>query len=95
MAGAVRAQGRSTGGAVRAQARSYGFGDNFDPEKSHVMPALIRKFHEAKVNDAGSVTVWGTSTPGREFCHVDDCAAACLFLMEHYRCREKLPAATA
>jgi len=59
------------------------------------MPALIRKFHEAKVNDAGSVTVWGTSTPGREFCHVDDCAAACLFLMEHYRCREKLPAATA
>ena len=62
----------------------YGPGDNFDLEKSHVMPALIRKFHEAKVNDAGSVTVWGTGTPRREFCHVDDCAAACLFLMEHY-----------
>ncbi len=62
----------------------YGPGDNFDLEKSHVMPALIRKFHEAKESDAGSVTVWGTGTPRREFCHVGDCAAACLFLMEHY-----------
>jgi len=62
----------------------YGPEDNFDLESSHVMPALIRKFHEAKVQDASTVTVWGTGKPLREFLHVDDCAAACLFLMEHY-----------
>ncbi|MFZ5619797.1 MAG: GDP-L-fucose synthase [Pseudomonadota bacterium] len=62
----------------------YGPGDNFDLEKSHVMPALIRKFHEAKVNKAPTVTVWGTGTPRREFLHVDDCARACLFLMDTY-----------
>jgi GDP-L-fucose synthase len=62
----------------------YGPGDNFDLESSHVMPALIRKFHEAKVGRAPSVTVWGTGTPLREFLHVDDCAAACLFLLENY-----------
>jgi len=62
----------------------YGPEDNFDLESSHVMPALIRKFHEAKVANAGSVTVWGSGEPLREFLHVDDCAAACLFLMQNY-----------
>ena len=62
----------------------YGPEDNFDLESSHVMPALIRKFHEAKVANAPTVTVWGTGKPLREFLHVDDCAAACLYLMEHY-----------
>ncbi len=62
----------------------YGLGDNFDPLQSHVIPALIRKFHEAKVNAAPEVTLWGTGTPRREFLYVDDLADACLFLMEHY-----------
>ena len=62
----------------------YGPEDNFDLESSHVMPALIRKFHEAKVGDDPEVTVWGSGKPKREFLHVDDCAAACLYLMEHY-----------
>lgn len=62
----------------------YGPEDNFDFESSHVVPALIRKFHEAKVQGSPTVTVWGTGKPLREFLHVDDCAAACLFLMEHY-----------
>ena len=62
----------------------YGPEDNFDLESSHVMPALIRKFHEAKVNGEPSVTVWGSGKPLREFLHVDDCAAACLYLMDHY-----------
>ncbi|MCW9057750.1 MAG: GDP-L-fucose synthase [Gammaproteobacteria bacterium] len=66
----------------------YGPGDNFDLEKSHVMPALIRKFHEAKVSGAPTVTVWGSGKPLREFLHVDDCAAACLFLMEQYEGNE-------
>ncbi|NMC73170.1 MAG: GDP-L-fucose synthase [Geobacteraceae bacterium] len=59
----------------------YGPGDNFDLETSHVLPALLRKFHEAKKSGAGAVTVWGSGTPLREFLHVDDLAAACLFLM--------------
>ncbi|MHC1697478.1 MAG: GDP-L-fucose synthase family protein [Geobacteraceae bacterium] len=59
----------------------YGPGDNFDLEKSHVLPALIRKFHEAKSAGTATVTVWGTGTPNREFLHVDDLADACLFLM--------------
>jgi len=59
----------------------YGPNDNFDLEKSHVLPALIRKFHEAKLGGAASVTVWGTGSPLREFLHVDDLADACLFLM--------------
>jgi GDP-L-fucose synthase len=59
----------------------YGPGDNFDLEKSHVLPALIRKFHEAKLSGSGTVTVWGSGTPKREFLHVDDLAYACLFLM--------------
>ena len=62
----------------------YGPGDNFDLTSSHVVPALMRKFHDAKVQSAESATVWGTGTPRREFLHVDDLADACLFLMEHY-----------
>ena len=62
----------------------YGPGDNFDLETSHVLPALIRKFHEAKANNAESVTLWGTGEPKREFCHVDDCANACVYLMKNY-----------
>ena len=62
----------------------YGPGDNFDPAGSHVLPALIRKFHEAKVAGAPEVVVWGSGVPRREFCHVDDCAEACLRLMEVY-----------
>jgi len=67
----------------------YGPNDNFDLENSHVLPALIRKFHEAKERRAKEVVVWGTGTPKREFLHVDDMAAACVFLMsfseEEYR----------
>ncbi len=62
----------------------YGPGDKFDLENSHVLPALIRKFHEAKLNGDGSVEVWGTGSPRREFCYVDDCAEACLYLMGVY-----------
>ena len=62
----------------------YGSGDNFDLETSHVLPALIRKFHEAKVKGEKTVIIWGTGTPRREFLHVDDLADACLFLMEHH-----------
>ena len=62
----------------------YGPEDNFDLESSHVMPALIRKFHEARVANAPTVTVWGSGRPLREFLHVDDCASACLFLMHNY-----------
>ena len=62
----------------------YGPGDNFHPDNSHVLPALIRRFHEAKEAGAASVTVWGTGMPRREFLHVDDLARACLFLIEHY-----------
>ncbi len=62
----------------------YGPGDNFDLENSHVLPALIRKFHEAKMNGKQSVNVWGSGTPRREFLHVDDLADACLFLMNKY-----------
>ncbi|MFQ7596887.1 GDP-L-fucose synthase [uncultured Clostridium sp.] len=62
----------------------YGPNDNFDLKNSHVLPALIRKFHEAKVNGKDVVEVWGTGTPLREFIYVDDMAAACVFLMENY-----------
>ena len=62
----------------------YGPGDNFDPEDSHVVPALIRKFYEAKTKGKPEVVVWGTGTPKREFLHVDDLADAALFLMENY-----------
>lgn len=60
----------------------YGPGDNFHPENSHVLPALIRRFHEAKVAGLDSVTIWGTGTPRREFLHVDDMATASLFVLE-------------
>ena len=59
----------------------YGPGDNYHPEDSHVIPALIRRFHEAKVNSAPSVAIWGTGTPRREFLYVDDMAAACVHVM--------------
>jgi len=62
----------------------YGPNDNFDLSTSHVLPALIRKFHEAKVNNAPYVEIWGTGTPRREFLFVDDLADACLFLMQNY-----------
>lgn len=62
----------------------YGPNDNFDLETSHVLPALIRKFNEAKVVNADRVTIWGTGSPYREFIHVDDVADACLFLMQNY-----------
>ena len=62
----------------------YGPGDNFDLENSHVLPALIRKFHEAKLAGKPEVTVWGTGSPRREFLHVDDLADACVFLMDNY-----------
>jgi GDP-L-fucose synthase len=62
----------------------YGPGDNFDLEKSHVMPAMIRRMHEAKLHGTPNVTLWGTGNPRREFLHVDDLAQACLFLLEHY-----------
>ncbi len=62
----------------------YGPGDNYDLQNSHVLPALIRKFHEAKVSGASSVVVWGTGTPRREFLFVDDMADACVYLMNQY-----------
>jgi GDP-L-fucose synthase len=62
----------------------YGPGDNFDPQSSHVLPALLRKFHEAKLAGLDSVTLWGSGTPRREFLHVDDLAKAVLFLLQGY-----------
>ena len=62
----------------------YGPNDNYDLENSHVLPALIRKFHEAKEKEKPTVEIWGTGTPRREFLHVDDLAQACLFLIENY-----------
>ncbi|HMK27738.1 MAG TPA: GDP-L-fucose synthase [Chitinophagaceae bacterium] len=62
----------------------YGPGDNYDLQNSHVLPALIRKFHEAKIKGEDKVTVWGSGSPRREFLHVDDLANACFFLMQEY-----------
>lgn len=62
----------------------YGPGDKYHPQNSHVIPALIQRFHEAKTTGANSVTIWGTGTPLREFLHVDDMAEACVFLLEQY-----------
>jgi GDP-L-fucose synthase len=62
----------------------YGPNDNYDPQSSHVLPALIRKFHEAKTSSAGTATCWGTGAPLREFLYADDLGDACVFLMEHY-----------
>ena len=82
---------------VKAYAKQYGFNgiclmptnlygpkDNFHPENSHVLPGLLRRFHEAKMNKLSSVSVWGSGSPLREFLHVDDLADACLFLMQTY-----------
>lgn len=68
----------------------YGPGDNYHPENSHVIPALIRRFHEAKIRGDASVTIWGTGTPRREFLHADDMARACLFLMQEYSAPEQV-----
>jgi GDP-L-fucose synthase len=62
----------------------YGYNDNYHPQNSHVLPALIRKFHEAKVNSSPEVVVWGSGSPMREFLFADDLADACYFLMESY-----------
>ena len=64
----------------------YGPGDNYHPENSHVLPALIRRFHEAKESGAESVTCWGTGSPMREFLHVDDLGNACVFALERFSC---------
>ena len=62
----------------------YGTGDNYHPENSHVIPAMIRRFHEAKTQGLSQVSIWGTDTPLREFLHADDMADACVFLLENY-----------
>jgi GDP-L-fucose synthase len=62
----------------------YGYNDNYDPQNSHVLPALIRRFHEAREQNAPSVTIWGTGSPKREFLFADDLAEACYYLMQHY-----------
>ena len=68
----------------------YGPGDNFDPQSSHVLPAMIRRFHDARLNNSSSVVNWGTGSPRREFLHVDDLASACLFLLENYDAGEPI-----
>jgi GDP-L-fucose synthase len=72
----------------------YGPNDNFDLENSHVLPALLRKFHEAKLDGATQVIVWGTGSPRREFLYVDDLAEVCLFLLEHYESAETINVGT-
>ena len=72
----------------------YGPNDNYHPEHSHVLPALIRRFHEAKVSGADSVTCWGDGLPLREFLYVDDLANLCVFLMNHYSGNETVNAGT-
>ncbi len=66
----------------------YGPGDHYDLNNSHVLPALLRKFYEAKINNSPTVSIWGSGMPRREFLHADDAAAACLFLMLHYELPE-------
>lgn len=68
----------------------YGYNDNYHPENSHVLPALIRKFHEAKVNSQPTVTVWGTGTPLREFLFSDDLGDACFYIMQNYNGKDFL-----
>lgn len=72
----------------------YGPNDNFDPRDAHVLPALIRRSHDAKLAGARSIVIWGTGTPRREFMHVDDLADACLFLMRHYESEEHINVGT-
>src|SRR5262249_31289272 len=71
-------------------ANLYGPGDNFDLETSHVLPALIRKMHEAKARGEAEVSIWGTGTPRREFLHVDDCADALVHIMNVYSASEHI-----
>ena len=66
----------------------YGYNDNYDLNNSHVLPAMIRKFHEAKINNSDKVEIWGDGLPMREFLFVDDLSDACLFLMENYNSSE-------
>ena len=66
----------------------YGLNDNYHPENSHVLPALIRRFHEAKIENREEVIIWGTGSPKREFLYADDLAEACIFLMQSYNDRE-------
>ncbi|MCF8275179.1 MAG: GDP-L-fucose synthase [Flavobacteriales bacterium] len=68
----------------------YGPNDNYDLNNSHVLPALLRKFHEAKLNGVSKIEVWGSGTPKREFLHVNDLAQACIFLMENYNGSEPI-----
>lgn len=68
----------------------YGINDNYHPENSHVLPALIRRFHEAKVDSISQVAIWGSGTPKREFLYADDMAEACIYLMENYNKKEFL-----
>lgn len=72
----------------------YGPGDNFHPQNSHVLPALIRRFHEARIAGAAYVTCWGTGSPRREFLHVDDLASACLHLLKNYDCPQTINVGT-
>lgn len=72
----------------------YGPGDNYDLKNSHVLPALIRKFHEAKQAGTAQVEIWGTGSPKREFLHVDDLAKACVFLLEQYNEKETINVGT-
>jgi GDP-L-fucose synthase len=72
----------------------YGPNDNFDLASSHVIPALMRKFHDAKIAGEREVVIWGTGTPRREFLHVDDLADACVFLMKHYDGRQHINVGT-
>jgi GDP-L-fucose synthase len=65
-------------------ANLYGPGDHFDPQTAHVLPALLRRFHEARVNGSAEVVIWGTGNARREFLHVDDLADACVFFIQHY-----------
>ena len=69
-------------------ANLYGINDNYHPENSHVLPALIRRLHEAKINSAAEVSIWGSGSPKREFLFTDDLADACLFLMQNYNDKE-------
>jgi len=66
----------------------YGINDNFDLKTSHVLPALLRKFHEAKINNQSSVEVWGSGKPSRELLYVDDLAEACIFVMNNHNIKE-------
>ena len=68
----------------------YGPGDNYHPENSHVIPAMLRRFHEAKITKAAEVQIWGTGKPRREFLYVDDLAKALVFLMQHYSAEEHI-----